>query len=109
MSTTPSSSVDGAQIFVGQSLGSAGTQIQAKAQAIADELTALRAKLAPLQEAWRESQAADYYQGLQSEWDLAANGLLGPDGILGQIAHAMHLNWANYTEAEGANIQTWRH
>ncbi|MEV6536986.1 WXG100 family type VII secretion target [Streptomyces sp. NPDC051639] len=105
----PSSSIDGAQIFVGDSLGSAGAHIQAQAQAIADELGSLKTKLAPLQEAWRESQAAGYYQGLQNEWEVAANGLLGPDGILGQIAHAMNINWANYTEAEGANIQTWRH
>jgi hypothetical protein len=35
--------------------------------------------------------------------------LLGPDGVLGQIAHAMNVNWGNYTEAEWANISGWKH
>ena len=38
--------------------------------------------------------------------DMAANGLF--NDILGQIAHAMGLNWRNYEDAEGANAQTWR-
>jgi uncharacterized protein YukE len=109
MSTPPSSSIDAKPIFVSEDLGQVGPTLNAKAQAIADELSKLKSELAPLQEAWRESQSATYYQDMQNEWDIAADGLLGPNGILGQIAQAMHANWGNYTEAEWSNIATWKH
>lgn len=28
---------------------------------------------------------------------MGADGLFGPDGVLGRIAHAMNVNWNNYT------------
>jgi len=109
MSTPPSSSVDSAPIFVSEELGNVGPTLNAKALAIADELKKLKDELAPLQDSWRESQAATFYQDMQNEWDIAADGLLGPDGILGQISQAMHINWGNYTEAEWSNVSTWKH
>ncbi|MEV6007917.1 hypothetical protein AB0M29_13995 [Streptomyces sp. NPDC051976] len=39
----------------------------------------------------------------------AANGLFGPDGVLGRIAHAMDLSWGNYSDAEWSNVSTWKH
>ncbi|WP_280897132.1 hypothetical protein [Streptomyces sp. SAI-135] len=45
---------------------------------------------------------------MQNGWDLAANGLFGEDGVLGRIAHAMNVNWNNYSDAEWANVSTWR-
>jgi hypothetical protein len=45
----------------------------------------------------------------QQEWNVAAEGLFGPNGILGEIAQAMNVNWGNYTDAEWSNIKTWRH
>lgn len=101
--------VEGTPIYVGEGLSAAGTWLNSEAQQAADELNRLRQQLAPLAEAWSQSKAADYYQGLQEEWNLAADGLFGPDGVLGKIAHAMHVNWGNYSEAEWANISTWRH
>jgi uncharacterized protein YukE len=74
-----------------------------------DTLDGLQRKLRPLAEAWTHSQAASYYQGLQQEWNIAVEGLMGPDGVLGQIAHALHISYENYAEAEWANIGTWRH
>jgi uncharacterized protein YukE len=103
------SSIDNAQIRVSDMLGTAGATINAKAGDIADDLAWLKNRLAPLQEEWRESKAATYYQDMQNEWDIAANGLFGPDGVLGRIAHAMRVNWDNYSEAEWSNVSTWKH
>lgn len=101
--------IDGTPIYVGADLQNAGTWLNAQADSCAEDLARLKAQLAPLVEAWTLSTAADYYQGLQQEWNIAADGLFGPDGVLGQIAKAMHVNWGNYTDAEWSNIKTWQH
>lgn len=101
--------VDGTPIYVGEGLSAAGTWLNSEAQKAAGELERLKSQLAPLAEAWNHSTAADYYQGLQNEWNIAAEGLFGPDGVLGRIAHVMHVNWGNYSDAEWANIRTWQH
>jgi uncharacterized protein YukE len=101
--------IDGTQIYVGEGLGAAGGWINGRASEIEGELEGLKTKLMPLQDAWQKSQAATYYQGLQQEWNIASEGLLGPDGVLGQIAHAMNVNWGNYADAEWSNVQTWKH
>ena len=101
--------IDGSDIYVGEGLGAAGTWINGRAQEIAGDLETLKNKLAPLQDSWNHSQAATYYQDLQQEWNIAAEGLFGPNGVLGEIAQAMNVNWGNYTDAEWSNIKTWRH
>lgn len=101
--------IDGTPIYVGTDLQNAGTWLNAQATSCADDLARLKSQLAPLVEAWTQSKAADYYQGLQQEWNIAAEGLFGPDGVLGQIAQAMHVNWGNYSDAEWSNIKTWQH
>ncbi|MGW7576437.1 WXG100 family type VII secretion target [Streptomyces sp. NPDC054765] len=103
------SNVDGTTIYVTGELGGAGAWMNGMAEQATGELENLRKLLAPLQEAWAQSQAADYYQGLQQEWNMAAEGLFGPDGVMGRIAHAMNVNWSNYEEAEWANVSTWKH
>jgi uncharacterized protein YukE len=100
--------VDGTPLFVGTGLEGAGTWLNGMAAQAADDLERLKGLLVPLQETWMQSQAAGYYQGLQQEWNMAAEGLFGPTGVLGMIAHAMNVNWNNYSEAEWANIATWR-
>jgi uncharacterized protein YukE len=70
-------------------------------------LDALKRKLAPLAEVW-DGQAMVEYETLQAEWNTAAEGLFGPSGVLGQIAHALNINWVNYTEAEWSNVKTWQ-
>lgn len=101
--------VDGTQIYVGEGLEAAGGWLNGRAGEIAGELETLMTKLAPLQDAWTQSVASTYYQDMQLQWNIAAEGLFGPQGVLGQIAHAMNVNWGNYAEAEWSNIQGWRH
>jgi len=103
------SDIGNTTIRVGGDLASAGAWLNQRADVCADELARLRGQLAPLQESWNESRAADYYQGLQQQWNVAADGLFGPDGVLGQIARAMNVTWGNYADAEWANVQTWQH
>ncbi len=100
--------IDGSSIVVPTDLEAAGTYINTQAQAMADELQTLASQLAPLQETWTGT-AQTYYDGLQTEWNIAAAGLFGPDGVLGQIASAMGVTWGNYDESEAANTQTWQH
>jgi WXG100 family type VII secretion target len=94
------------RISVQPDLEVAGSRLNQQAQDIADELHALASYLDGLAEIWTGS-AAGYYQGLQQEWNTAADGLFGPDGVLGTIAAALDANWANYSEAEWNNSQTW--
>jgi uncharacterized protein YukE len=75
---------------------------------MADELQTLWTQLQPLQSSWT-GKAQAYYEGLQQEWNMAAAGLFGPDGVLGQIAAAMNVTWGNYSESEAANQATWQH
>lgn len=101
--------VDGTQIYVGEGLGAAGGWLNGRAAEIEGQLHTLLAKLAPLEAAWTQSQAATYYQDMQLMWNISAEGLFGPDGVLGQIAHAMNVNWGNYADAEWANVRSWQH
>jgi WXG100 family type VII secretion target len=98
---------DDVPIAVPTDLEGAGTYINGQAGAIADELAALARQLAPLEGTWTGAAAADY-QSLQQEWNRAAEGLFGPDGVLGLIAHAMNVNWGNYSDAETSNVRTWQ-
>ncbi len=100
--------VDSVSIVVPTDLEAAGATINARAAAMADELAALWAQLDPLQSTW-SGAAQTYYDGLQKEWNTAAAGLFSPDGVLGQIAAAMHVSWGNYTDAEASNVKTWQH
>jgi len=77
---------------------------------ITDELGRLSNKLTPVLsgELW-SGQAQHYYQGLQTEWQIAASGLFGSEGVLAQIALVLGIVWQNYADAEWANTITWRH
>jgi WXG100 family type VII secretion target len=100
--------ISGTPIAVPTDLEGAGAYINGQATIMADELHRLWTKLEPLQSTWVGS-AQVQYQELQAEWNTAAAGLFGPDGVLGQIAHAMHVNWGNYADSEAANTATWQH
>lgn len=101
-------SIDAREIAVPLDLADAGTYISSMAGSISDELTKLRQQLQPVLDSW-SGQTKEYYSGLQTEWNISAEGLLGPEGVLGQIAHAMNVTWDNYTACEWANVQTWQH
>ena len=98
---------DSVPIAVPAELQAAGNYLNVRAAAMSEQLNTLRNQLAPLLDSW-SGQAATYYEGLQREWDVAAAGLFAPDGVLGQIAHAMNVNWGNYSEAEYDNTRTWQ-
>jgi WXG100 family type VII secretion target len=100
-------SSDSVQIAVPMGLEAAGDYLNARAAAIADQLQTLANQLEPLKATWTGS-ASTYYEGLQSEWNTAAAGLFAPDGVLGQIARAMNVNWGNYSDAEFDNTRTWQ-
>ncbi|WP_405883132.1 WXG100 family type VII secretion target [Streptomyces sp. NBC_01136] len=102
------SGIEGTPIKVPLDLEAAGATINAKAQTITEELHALWSKLQPLEATWM-GQAHAYYDGLQQEWNTAAAGLFAPEGVLGQIASAMHVTWGNYADSEAANSATWKH
>ncbi len=100
-------SIESTPIWVGTELESVGSYLNGQAAEIADELHQLATYLNQLDVTWQGS-AATYYQGLQAEWNTAADGLFGPDGVLGEIANAMNITWGNYADAEWSNAQTWR-
>ncbi len=100
--------VFGSSLVVPAELQAAGTYINGVAAQIEGELTALKNQLAPLMTIWTGA-ARSWYEGMQMEWNIAADGLFGPNGGLGIIAQTMNLNWNNYTDCESANVQTWKH
>jgi uncharacterized protein YukE len=104
-----SAGAGGREIVVPVDLEHAGPHINGIAEAISEELTRLRGKLEPILDSGWAGQAQAQYAGLQAEWNIAAEGLLGPEGVLGRIAQAMNVTWANYTDCEWANVQTWQH
>jgi uncharacterized protein YukE len=95
-------------IMVQTELSDAGTYLNNQSTVISEQLSRLAAYLNQLPEIWAGT-ASTYYQGLQQEWNIAANGLFGPDGVLGEIATAMNVTWNNYSDAEWSNTQTWSH
>jgi hypothetical protein len=104
------SNIDTSMIMVQGDLAACGAQINQMAGSICDELQTLKNQLAPLGEAWAGAASSDY-QSYQEMWNAAAYGLFGEDGsggVLGAIAHAMNVVWANYSDAEWANVQTWQ-
>ncbi|MFI7608280.1 WXG100 family type VII secretion target [Micromonospora sp. NPDC049366] len=100
--------IDSREIAVPVDLDQAGPFLNNMAQTIEDELIKLRNLLQPVLDSW-DGENKRYYEGLQLEWNVAAEGLLGPQGVLGQIAHAMNVTWQNYTDCEWTNVQTWKH
>jgi WXG100 family type VII secretion target len=105
--TMSNAAADNIPIAVPTDLEGVGAWLNQQAAAIADELQVLANQLEPLTGTWT-GQSALHYEALQAQWNTAASGLFGPDGVLGQIAHAMGVNWANYSDAEWSNTKTWQ-
>jgi WXG100 family type VII secretion target len=95
-----------APITVRPELEVAGQRLNQQAQQIAGELASLASFLDSLPQVWSGSAAAQFGD-LQQRWNTAADGLFGPDGVLGTIAAAMHANWSAYSDAEWTNSQVW--
>jgi WXG100 family type VII secretion target len=99
---------DNVPIRVAPELESVGSYLNGQATEISDQLSQLASYLNQLPDGW-QGNASGTYQGLQTEWNIAAEGLFGPDGVLGEISHAMNVSWGNYSDAEWSNTQTWQH
>jgi WXG100 family type VII secretion target len=99
--------IDSTPIVVQDELASAGPTLNSSAETISGELAALLKQLEPVVDTWTGA-AARNWEVLQHEWNAAAGGLLGPDGVLGFIAQALNITWINYCNAEGANADTWQ-
>ncbi len=97
----------GSILHVPEDLGGAGPFINGVSAAIDSELGQLRNQLTPISLTWTGA-AKTWYEGLQQEWNMAAEGLFGETGVLTQIAHAMNINWNNYTDCEWTNLQSWK-
>lgn len=95
---------DGMPILVHPDLAGVGNTIRASADTIWAELAALRVDVDNILAHWKGG-ANKYFVDLKAEWDFAANGLF--NDVLGQVAHAMDVNWNNYVETEFANVRTW--
>ncbi|MFE0464923.1 WXG100 family type VII secretion target [Kitasatospora sp. NPDC058965] len=100
---------DATSILVHAQLGEVGPHIHASAEEIIGELQRLVQLLEPLRDTWTTSEAAADYEIMQQEWNTAAEGLFGPNGVLGNVAAVMNVNFVNYSDAEWANVSTWRH
>jgi hypothetical protein len=73
-----------------------GETIVAMAADVADRLAGLRSELAPTRALWT-GDGADLCPA--DEWTIAADGLFGPDGVLGQISRAMNTDWPALPDA----------
>ncbi|MFC5204634.1 WXG100 family type VII secretion target [Streptomyces kaempferi] len=101
--------IEGTPIRVGRDLEGASDYLNGQAAHIMGELHALKSRIQSLVDTWNAQSATDYQMRMH-EWDMAAVGLFGSeqeDGVLGEIARAMRINWGNYVGAEEANIKTW--
>ncbi|MFI5838818.1 WXG100 family type VII secretion target [Catenuloplanes sp. NPDC051500] len=104
----PGGDIYGTHIKVPDSLEGAGTFINGISRDTIDDLTRLENKLLPLAETW-VGDTYIYFEDQRRAWNVAADGLFGPEGIMGMIAHALNVNYQNYSEAELTNTATWKH
>ncbi|MFY1635498.1 hypothetical protein ACN27F_19860 [Solwaraspora sp. WMMB335] len=77
-------------------LAEVGQAIDALAGQVARRLTDLRRELGSTGGLWA---GAGVDLDPKIEWTLAADGILGPDGILGLISGAIHYEWPGYAQA----------
>ncbi|WFE25480.1 hypothetical protein O7623_19035 [Solwaraspora sp. WMMD791] len=70
--------------------------IDVLAAGVARRLTDLRHELEPTRVLWTRGRV-DLDPAV--EWTLAADGILGPDGILGLISEAIRADWPGYPGA----------
>jgi WXG100 family type VII secretion target len=73
------------------------------ASQIAQQLSDLKAYLAPLVASWSGEAAGDF-QALQAKWDAGANDL---NQVLRQISQSLRAAGDNYSNTERANKQIW--
>ena len=117
--------IDNTPIWVANELSTAGPHVRGVAGELTQHLQDLRSRLAPLAESW-DSNAHAYFDELESLWNQAATRLFGTsgtvtatpgaspgetlaqEGVLGEIAHALDVTWANYVRTEQGNTYMWQ-
>jgi WXG100 family type VII secretion target len=92
-------SVDGHILVTFAAVNEGAADADTIAGQIEQQLSDLKAYVAPLVSSW-EGQAAGNYQALQQKWDTSATDL---NQVLRQIAQALRTAAHNYQGAENAN------
>jgi hypothetical protein len=105
-------SIEDSNLAVPTQLGDAGPYVRKVAGIVTGQLNTLAGQLKPLETTWT-GDAYTYFNGLEQEWNAAAQGLFGDGvsypGILGDIAHRLDVAWYNYCVAQQANTKMWLH
>jgi 6 kDa early secretory antigenic target len=84
-------------------INEAAMDTESVASQIAQQLSDLKAYLAPLVANW-SGEASTEYQALQAKWDAGANDL---NQVLRQMAQALRTAGDNYQNTERTNTSIW--
>jgi len=96
-------SQDGHILVTFGAINEAAMDTDSVASQIAQQLSDLKAYLAPLVASW-SGDASSEYQALQSRWDAGANDL---NQVLRQMAQALRTAGDNYASTERKNSSIW--
>ncbi|TMC98095.1 MAG: WXG100 family type VII secretion target [Chloroflexi bacterium] len=96
-------SQDGHILVTFGAINEAAMDTDSVASQIAQQLSDLKAYLAPLVASW-SGDASSEYQALQSRWDASANDL---NQVLRQMAQALRTAGDNYSSTERKNSSIW--
>ena len=94
---------DGHILVTFGAINEAAMDTDSVASQIAQQLSDLKAYLAPLVASW-SGDASSEYQALQSRWDASANDL---NQVLRQMAQALRTAGDNYSSTERKNSSIW--
>ena len=75
--------------------------MQALARDVVERLARLRRELEPARELWDGGRAV---LDPATEWTIAADGLLGRDGVIGVLSDAMKITWPGATGVGWADV-----
>jgi len=94
---------DGSILVTFGAVNEAAMDTDGVASQIAQQLSDLKAYLAPLVASW-SGEASSEFQALQAKWDGSANDL---NQVLRQMSQALRLAGEQYQATEKANSSTW--
>jgi WXG100 family type VII secretion target len=96
-------SQDGHILVTFGAINEAAMDTDSVASQIAQQMSDLKAYLAPMVASW-SGDASSEYQALQSRWDASANDL---NQVLRQMAQALRTAGDNYASTERKNSSIW--
>lgn len=94
---------DGRMLVTFAAINEAATDTDSIASQIAQQLSDLKAFLAPLVATW-SGQASSDFQALQAKWDTSAGDL---NQVLRQMSQALRAAGEQYQATESANSSIW--